>query len=243
MVVAAARQAEDDAGLDIAADRTGSSRRWRPGSAVSIRSRTATRSSASAVLIGSTRSRSGDHPEPRRRVGLDRARHSRARCRRSARRAQRRTWRSATGWTRSGLGGADVMLCGGTDAPDDRGRNRRLRRNARAVSTERRPVALQPAVRHGARRVRDGRGPARCSCSRSSSGRRGAGRRSTRSSSATGLLGCAAHHRARSDGRAPRARDADGAGRRRDRRFRGRLRQRTHTARRRRSATRARRAS
>jgi hypothetical protein len=77
------------------------------------------------------------------------------------------------------LGRADAMICGGTEAGITRGRHRRLRRDARSLAPQRRSEARLAAVRRRARRLCYGRGRAAPSCSRSSSTRRRAARRST----------------------------------------------------------------
>ena len=81
------------------------------------------------------------------------------------------------------LGRAEVMFCGGTEGRDQRGRYRRVRRDARALAAERRPGAGEPPVRRGARRVRHGRGgrdcrargARACACTRREDLRRAAG--------------------------------------------------------------------
>ena len=138
------------------------------------------------------------------------------------------------------LGRADVMLCGGTEAGITRvgiagfGAMRALSRR-----NERSGASLAP-LRRGPRRLRDGRGRRR--------GRaRGAGARArARREGLCGadrlrrLLRREPHHRARSVGREPRARDEDGVRRRGDRAV-ARSATSTRTAPRRRSATRPRR--
>ena len=56
------------------------------------------------------------------------------------------------------LGRADVMFCGGTEAPVSRVCDRRLRRDACDLAAERRAGARIATLRRRARRVRDGRG-------------------------------------------------------------------------------------
>ena len=137
------------------------------------------------------------------------------------------------------LGRADVMFCGGTEAPGHPGRHRRLRRDAGALAAQRRPGAREPAVRHRARRLRDGRGRrgARARGARAGEGARREDLRRARR--LRRLLRRAAHHRARPDRRPPGPGDADGA-RRRGHRRRATSTTSTRTARRRRSATPAR---
>ena len=83
------------------------------------------------------------------------------------------------------LGRAEVMLCGGTEAPVTEvgiagfGAMRALSRRNDDAERASRPFDAEP------RRLRDGRGRGRSSCWRSSSTRRRAARRSTRSWSAT----------------------------------------------------------
>ena len=59
------------------------------------------------------------------------------------------------------LGRAEVMLCGGSEAGVTAARDRRLRRDARAVASQRRSGAREPAVRRRAGRIRDGGGRCR----------------------------------------------------------------------------------
>ena len=194
LVLGAARQAEADAGLDIAseAERVGAAvaHRHRRPQVVPGLHRHAARARArprEPVLDP------GDHPEPRRGLGVDGARHEAARSRPSAPPAPPRTWRSARALDAIRLGRADVMLAGGAEAPITQvgiagfGAMRALsRRNDD-------PERASPAVRRRPRRLRDGRGRRDRSCSRSSSTRRRAARRSTPSCSATGVSSDANH--------------------------------------------------
>ena len=61
------------------------------------------------------------------------------------------------------LGRADVMICGGTEAPVTQRQHRRLRRDARDLAPQRRPGARLAPLRRRARRLRDGRGGRRWS--------------------------------------------------------------------------------
>ena len=83
------------------------------------------------------------------------------------------------------LGRADVMLCGGTEAAvNEVGIAGFAAMRALSLRNDD-PARGVAAVRRRARRLRDGRGGRRCSCSRSSSMRRRAARRSTPRSPAT----------------------------------------------------------
>ena len=174
-----------------------------------------------------------DHPEPRRRVAVDRARHAGALVgpvhglrgvehvdRRVARRDQARPRRR------------DVLR--GDGGADRGGGHGRVLGDARAVAAQRRSRAREPAVRRRARRLRDGRGGGgdrprgarACPRARREDLRRGHRLRR--------LLRRESHHGARSP--RPRPRAEDGA---RRRRHRGRRTSTTSTPtrRRRRSAT------
>ena len=109
------------------------------------------------------------------------------------------------------LGRADVMFAGGTEAPITRGRHRRLRRDARALAPQRRSDARLAAVRQGARRARDGRGGsgARARRARACAGARREDLRGARR--LRHLVGRIAHDGARPDRREPGPRDEDGA--------------------------------
>ena len=108
------------------------------------------------------------------------------------------------------LGRADVMFAGGTEAPITQVGHRRLRRDAGALASQRRSAARVAAVRQGTRRARDGRGGgggrARGARARDRA-RREDLRRARR---LRDLVGRVAHDRARPDGREPGARDDDG---------------------------------
>ena len=183
MIVAAARQAEADSGSTSRRRRTASAPRSRPGSAASrlpglLRHAARARARPRQPVLDP-----GDHPEHGRRLGLDGARHAGPSAR-SARRAPRRTWRSARALDAIRLGRADVMFCGGTEAPITRvgiagfGAMRALsRRNDDPKAPPGRSTPSATASSWARR--------ARWSCSRSSSTRRRAARRSTPSCSAT----------------------------------------------------------
>ena len=124
------------------------------------------------------------------------------------------------------LGRADVMICGGTEAPVSRVGIAGLRRDARDLAAQRRPEARVAAVRRRARRVRHGRGGGD-GRPRGARARPGARREDLRRAARLRrLLRRDPRLRPRPDRREPRARDADGVRRRRHRAGRGRLRQR-----------------
>ena len=83
------------------------------------------------------------------------------------------------------LGRADVMLCGGTEAPVTEVGIAGFSAMRALSRRNDDPEAREPAVRLRPRRLRDGRGRRGASCSRSSSTPGRAGRRSTPSCSAT----------------------------------------------------------
>ena len=91
------------------------------------------------------------------------------------------------------LGRADVMLCGGTEAAVCEVGIAGFGADARALASQRRPGARLPSVRREARRLRDGRGRRACSCSRSSSMRRRAGAKIYAEVSGYGLSSDAKH--------------------------------------------------
>ena len=184
MIVAAARQAEADSGIDVgrrdrAHRRVGRDRDRRARQLPGLR----VHAEGPRRRPGQPAVDPGDHPEHGRRLGLDGARdarpahlpvHGLRRVEHGDRRGQRR----------------DQARPGRRDARrrhrgrDHRGRHRRLRRHARAVAPKRRRPRGEPPVR----RQRDGfvMGEAGAiSSSRSSSTHRRAARRSTPRSPAT----------------------------------------------------------
>ena len=161
LALAAARQAEADAGLDIAAEpeRDRRRRRHRDRRAQVVRgvhpaARRARPRPRQPVLDRA------DHPEPRRRLGLDGARDEGAaalrvhRLRRVEHGDRRRARRDPPGPRRRD----DLRRHRGAGVAR---RDRRLRRDARDLAAQRRPEARLATVRRRARRVRDGRGRAR----------------------------------------------------------------------------------
>ena len=214
MILAAARQAESDSGVDIAAeaDRFGAS------IATGIGGLQSYQECYHVLLTRGPRPREPvldpvDHPEHGRRLGLDRARHERAadervhRVRRVEHGDRRRDGRDPARPRRRDVRGRD----GGADHA---GRDRRLRRDARALAPQRRSAARVAPVRQGARRPRDGRG-GRGARARGARAREGARREDLRRAARLRhLVGRVAHDRARPDRREPRARDDDGARRR-----------------------------
>ena len=105
------------------------------------------------------------------------------------------------------LGRADVMLCGGTEAPVTEVGIAGFSAMRALSRRNDDPEAAQPPVRRGSRRLRDGRGR-RGRGARGARARQGARREDLRRAARLRrLLGRAAHHRARSPGgRIPRAR-------------------------------------
>ena len=141
-----------------------------------------------------------DHPEPRRRLGLDHARHARPADRavhgvRGVEHGDRRRPRRDPARPRR----RDALRR--HRGRGQRGRHRRLRRDARALAAQRRSGARVAAVRRGARRLRDGRG-GRGARARGARARAGARREDLRGGRRLrALLRREAHHRARSDRR------------------------------------------
>ncbi len=117
MVVAAARQAEQDSGSTSPRSPTGSARRSRPVSAGSSRSRTATRSCASAAPTGSTRSRSRRSSRTSAPAGCRSSSGRAARCSAQCTACAASNMAIGEGADAIRLGRADVMFCGGTEAP------------------------------------------------------------------------------------------------------------------------------
>ena len=117
LILAAARQAVADSGLDIEqeADRIGAAVATGIGGLRSFQecSRHARRARA---RTGSTRSRSRRSSRTSAPAGSRSSSARAARCSPSARRVPPRTWLSATALDAIRLGRADVMLCGGTEA-------------------------------------------------------------------------------------------------------------------------------
>ena len=103
LIVAAARQAEEDSGLDIAAeaDRVGAAIATGIGGLKSFQDCHDTLRDRGPDRVNPFCD-PRDHPEHGRRLGLDGARHAGAARIASAPPAPRRTWRSATARTRSG---------------------------------------------------------------------------------------------------------------------------------------------
>ena len=160
---------------------SGSARRSPPASAGCRRSRTATtqlrdRGPDRVEPVLDPR----DHPQHGRRLGLDGARHAGAavvavhRLRRLEHGDRRRAW------TRSGSAAPTSMFCGGTEAPVTEVGIAGFARHARALAAQRRPGASEPARSTPGATGSSWARAARCSCSRSSSTRRRAARRSTR---------------------------------------------------------------
>ena len=210
MILAAARQAETDSGLDIAKESRSRRRLDRD------RDRRARR--FPGLLRDADRARPGprqpvldprDHPEHGRGLGLDGARDARAalvavhrlrRLEHGDRRGRRRD--PARPRRRD-----DLRRHRGRDHAR---RDRRLRRDARALASERRSEARLASVRRRARRLRDGRGGRR---RRARGARACAGARREdlrRADRLRPLLGREPHHRARPLGREPRPGDDDG---------------------------------
>ena len=226
LVLAAARQAEQDSGVDVSS-RSRAHRRV-------DRDRHRRPELVPGLLRHAARPRAGsrepvldpdDHPQHGRRLGVDRARHEGAADepdhrvrrlehgdRRRARRDPARPRRHDVRRRRRGAGHAHG--------------DRRLRRDARALAAQRRPEGRVAAVRQGARRARDRRGGGGARA-RGARARRGARREDLRRAARLRrLVRRGAHHRARPDRREPGARDEDGARGRGHRADRGRLRQR-----------------
>ena len=156
LALAAARQAEADSGLDDRADRRSCrcrrrDRDRRPEVVRAVR-QPAQRARARPRQPVLDRA---DHPESRRRLGLDRARHARAaalavhRLRRVQHGDRRRHGRDSPRPRRRD----DLRRHRG--AGDER-QHRRLRRHARDLAAQRRSGARLPPVRRRARRLRDG---------------------------------------------------------------------------------------
>ena len=242
LIVAAARQAEADSGLEVdEGARPGRRRRSRPGSAGSRPSRTATTSCSTAAPTASTRSRSrrSSRTWAPRWVSMELGTKGPLSSQCTACAASNMS--IGDGMDAIRLGRADVMLCGGTEAPMTTvgiagfGAMRALSRRNDA------PEQASPAVRRGPRRLRHGRGR-RDPRPRGARARAGPRREDLRGAARLrALLRRDAHHRARPDRREPGARDDDGV-RRRGHRAVARSATSTRTAPRRRSATRARRA-
>ncbi len=185
LALSAARMAEADSGVSIAAapDRVGAAVATGIGGLYAFENCFQSLLERGPDRTSPLRDRP-DHPEHGRRVGLDGARRARARSPPSALPAPPRTWRSATGWTRSG---SAVPTSCSAAAP---------RRRSPASGS---PASPPCARSRGATTTRSGRrgrstpvatGSSwarrrRCSCSRSSSTRARAARRSTPRCSAT----------------------------------------------------------
>ena len=120
-------------------------------------------------------------------MGVDRARHARAAADAESPPARRRTWRSATRLDAIRLGRADVMFCGGTEAPVTPVRSAGFAA-MRALSTRNDdPAAASRPFDARARRVRDRRRRRRA---RARGARARAGARRARSTPRSPATGC-----------------------------------------------------
>ena len=185
MIVAAAHQAQADAGLEVEpeCDRVGVSVATAMGGLKSFEDACETLIERGPERVNPF-SITAIIPEHRRRPGLDRARHERSalipvhRLRRlddgDRRRPRRDPPRSRRRHARRWQRGADHAC-----------RDRRLQRHARALASKRRPRAREPAVRGRSRRLRHGRGRRRARARGTRARDAGAGRGSTPSSSVT----------------------------------------------------------